>query len=265
MKLGVGSYTYTWSIGVPGYPAPRSPMTEEALLQTAVLLKLPLVQICDNMPLHAMNQDGLSNLKRLSQEMGLTIEIGTRGADPDHLLRYLKIGEEMGSPLVRTILTGDFEEAEKSLAEVLPAYEAAGIRLGIENYEQYSCRDLAALIDRLGSSTLGVCLDPVNSFGRLECPDSVVELLAPLTFSFHVKDFSIRRSDHKMGYVLAGTPAGEGSLEIERTIETIQQHRSDISVVLELWTPYLGEVEETTTKEREWADKSIQYLRRIVT
>jgi len=27
----------------------------------------------------------------------------------------------MGTPLVRTILAGDFEEAENSLAEVLPA------------------------------------------------------------------------------------------------------------------------------------------------
>jgi len=54
-------------------------------------------------------------------------------------------------------------------------------------------------------------------------------------------------------------------LGIERAIKTIQQYRSDISVVLELCSPCLGEVEDTTAKEREWADKSIQYLRRIVT
>ena len=55
---------------------------------------------------------------------------------------------------------------------------------------------------------------------------------------------------------LSRPPARERSFEIERTIKTIQQHRSDIRVVIELW--------KITAKEREWADKSIQYLRRIV-
>jgi hypothetical protein len=35
-------------------------------------------------------------------------------------------------------------------------------------------------------------------------------------------------------------------------------------VVIELWTPFMGSVEETITLEREWAATSIRYLRELI-
>lgn len=265
LRLGIGSYAFAWAVGVAGYPAPARPLDAFGLLDQARNLGLDLMHICDNLPLHERSESELHELAQAAAGGGVTVEIGTRGTEPRHLERYLQIAGALKAPLVRTLATGSLAQAERDLAAVLPSYERAGVRLALENYEAQPSTELAALIRRLGSPWLGVCLDTVNSLGALEPPDRVVETLLPLTFSLHVKDFTIEREDHRMGFRVSGMPAGEGLLEIAPLLEGLAalagRQGVPASVVIELWPPYSGSIGDTVRLEADWARRSAGYLR----
>jgi sugar phosphate isomerase/epimerase len=120
---------------------------------------------------------------------------------------------------------------------------------------------LAALVRRLESRHVGVCLDTVNSLGALETPERVVETLAHLTVKLHLKDFAIGRARQMMGFVVSGAPAGEGMLDIPWLLGQMSHRHNKMSAILEQWPPLRDSVEATIATEREWAERGIRYLR----
>jgi len=143
---------------------------------------------------------------------------------------------------------------------VLPEFEARGVTLGLENYEAYSCGDMARLVRRLESDYVGICLDTVNSLGALETPNYVVSTLAPLTVNLHVKDFVIERVPQKMGFIVVGAPAGNGRLNIPWVLEQMPAARN-VSVILEQWPPFDHSMATAVEREQLWAVHGIEYLR----
>lgn len=264
MKLGIGSYAYAWSIGVPGYEPPASPLTAFDLVRLAAEHGLPLVQIADNIPLRDWSADELARLRREADARGVAIEVGTRGTDPALLKDYLDIARTLGSGIVRTLATTpDLAAAKADLLAALPSYEAAGIAIALENHGLHTTRQLAALFDDVASPWLGCCLDTVNSFGALDMPETVIADLAPYVINLHLKDFDITRVDHQMGFVVLGTPAGYGKLNIPKLIATLREAGRTPNAVLELWPPYQGTVEATVALEREWAERSLNVLKKM--
>ena len=61
-----------------------------------------------------------------------------------------------------------FALEEKSIRSVVGRYHSAEVVL--ENYEQFTNAQLAALVKKIGDRCVGICLDIVNSFGALETP-----------------------------------------------------------------------------------------------
>jgi sugar phosphate isomerase/epimerase len=265
MQIGISSWTYPWAIGVSGFAPPSRPMTLSGLLEQAALLKVGVVQIADNLPLHKLDPIERRDAREQAEELGLAIEVGTRGVEPAHLLCYLEIAAEFDAVLLRTLThNGDsqpqLEHAEEWIRQVLPQFEEAGITLGLENYEKHSCRDLAALVRRIDSRNLGICLDTVNSLGSLETPKDVVKHLGPFTVNLHIKDFAIDRVPQMMGFVVSGSPAGAGRLEIPWLLEQVAS-QNNTSAVLEQWPPLLETGEATIANERSWAEQGVRYLR----
>jgi sugar phosphate isomerase/epimerase len=264
MRLGISSWTYPWALGVSGF-APPQPFTLADLLERASALKVGVVQIADNLPLHKLDAVELCEVRDEAASLGLIVEVGTRGVEPAHLLCYLRLALEFGGKLVRTLThtiesQPSLEQAEQWIREALPEFEAAGVVLGLDNYERHSCRDLAAMVRRLESPYVGVCLDTVNSLGALETPEHVVETLGPLTVNLHIKDFVIERVPQMMGFVVRGAPAGSGKLAIPWLLA--QMHaRNGVSAVLEQWPPLGESIEVTVAREREWAEQGVRYLR----
>jgi 3-oxoisoapionate decarboxylase len=235
------------------------------LLERASALKVGIVQVADNLPLHELEEAELGDARDQAVSLGLTIEIGTRGVEPAHLLRYLALAVKFDAVLLRTLTHSaetqpSLEQAERWIRAVLPKLEELGITLGLENYEMHSCDDLAALVHRLESRRVGVCLDTVNSLGALETPERVVETLAPITVNLHVKDFVIDRAPQRMGFLVSGAPAGAGRLAIPWLLGQMPRS-NNVSAILEQWTPPGESVEATIAIEREWAERGIQHLR----
>jgi sugar phosphate isomerase/epimerase len=264
MRLGISSWTYPWSIGVNGFP-PARPIRLADLLERASVLKVEVVQIADNLPLHKLDSSELRDARDQATSLGLTIEIGTRGVEPAHLHRYLSLAVGLDAVLVRTLTNTresevSLEQAEKWIRQVLPEFESQGVTLAMENYEAHSCRSLAALLRRLESRHVGICLDTVNSLAALETPENVVEALASLTVSLHVKDFVIERAPNMMGFVVRGARAGTGRLEIPWLLGQMNPG-ANVSVILEQWPPWQESVEATVAMEQEWAAQGVEHLR----
>ncbi|MBM3767955.1 MAG: sugar phosphate isomerase/epimerase [Acidobacteria bacterium] len=266
MKLGIASWTVPWAIGMPGYPMPANPLSPVGLLDLAVRHGVSIVQIADNMPLHEKSDAELSELSREAAARGIELEGGTRGIEPSHLMRYLDVCRAIGARKLRTLLhtatvKPTIEQAAAWMREVLPAFEAAGVAIALENNEAHTVREYSWLVTELASPSLGICMDTANSLGRPETLDRVVEGLAPHTIILHVKDYSIRRVDTRMGFDVIGTAAGEGKVDFPRVFEALRKHNRSPSVILEHWPPFSETIERTVKQEEEWVERSLKFLR----
>lgn len=267
MELGISTYTYTWAIGVPHYQSPKDPLSPLRLLELASHLGVGVVQFADNLPLHLLSLEDLKQVRDAAEDYGLEIELGTRGVEPKELLTYLELAEFIEAKIVRTLLHSntsnpDLEQAYEWLSEVAPEFASSNVAIAIENHDRYTARELAQLIEAVDNPYVGICLDTVNSFGALEGPKWVIDQLGPYVNNLHFKDFDVVREKHQMGFNIYGTPAGSGRLNADWLLDELASYRKDPNLILELWTPFAGNVEATITKESQWAEQSIGFLRK---
>jgi sugar phosphate isomerase/epimerase len=269
MRLGIGSYTYGWSVGVPGLPPPPQPLTAAGLLDRAAGLGVRVVQIADNLPLDRLGAGELDALARDAGRLGIDLEVGTRGIDPDRLRRYAGIAARLRSPILRTLIdTADHRpdpyEVVETLRPVMPYFERLGICLAIENHDRFRAAILVDILDRVESPKVGICLDTANSIGCVENLDTLVAVLGARTVNLHLKDHCIFRPSHHNGFVVEGRPAGRGQLDVPRLLSSIRILGRDPNVILELWTPPEATPAETVAKEEAWARESVGYLRQFL-
>jgi sugar phosphate isomerase/epimerase len=268
MKLGISSYTYTWAVGLPGQ-RPDKPLTAADLLDRAAELAVDVVQFADNLPLHELGEPALEALGARAAEVGIAIEVGTRGIAADILELYLAICKQLSSSILRVVTdTADHhpteDEVVAAVRAVEPALARAGVCLAIENHDRFPAACLVSILERIGSPQVGICLDTANSFGALEGPEVVIQTLAPWTVNLHVKDFAIRRAPHMMGFAIEGRPAGRGRLNIPHLLDRLRGMGRNPNAILELWTPPEENLPATIAKEEAWAAESIRYLRRLL-
>jgi 3-oxoisoapionate decarboxylase len=269
-RIGIGSWTYPWAGGTVRNCRPEKPMTPSGLVRQAAELGVKVVQIVDNLPLDELRITELKDLRKLSQDYGIELQVGTRGVDSAHLLKYLEIALQLDARLIRTMersqgRPADISVIEKNISLVLPEFVQAGVSIALENYEAYSTSDLARLINTIKNPNLGICLDVVNSLGALESIDQILDNLAALTINLHLKDFTIERLDHLMGFAFLGRPVGQGRLPLEQIFKRLAQFHRRPDLIIELWTPFTKTLEETLALERAWANESLHYLSTLAT
>jgi sugar phosphate isomerase/epimerase len=269
MKLGIGTYTYLWSIGVAG-SEPEAPMSALDLLSKAVAFKLKVVQFGPNLPLDEVQPAVLDRLLDTAAAWGIELEMGTKGIDPAHLAGQVEFAARAGIRLLRTVPDYDksaVPPSPRSLASalkpVIDALERGNVSLGIEN-ASIPAAILAEALDRIGSPRVGVTLDTVNSLAIGEGAGYVAQTLARYTTCLHVKDYSVDRIWHSMGFSVEGRPAGQGQLDIPWLLDLLRSERRSPNAILELWPPRQSTVEETVALEQRWAEESIEYLRRLI-
>ncbi|MEK7677187.1 MAG: TIM barrel protein [Verrucomicrobiota bacterium] len=269
MRLGLGSYTFTWAVGVPGHP-PSRPLTALGLLERASRLGVHVVQFCDNLPLTALSPRELDALSALAWEHRTAVEVGTRGiANTADLLAHLELARRFSAPFVRVVIDSlghepSPEDTVTLVRPLLPRFADAGIKLAIENHDRFTSRALAGIVEALGPAHAGICLDTVNSFGALEGPEVVVKTLAPYTLNLHLKDFTIARVSSQMGFVVKGCAAGRGRLNVPWLLDELRAAGRDVNAILELWTPFGPTLDDTLAREAAWAEESVRYLRKFI-
>jgi sugar phosphate isomerase/epimerase len=264
MELGIGSYTYGWAVEAGGG------FDELSLVAAAGTLGVSLIQVGDNLPLHTFTEGRLKRFRDMLDQRGLKIEAGARGLTVQRLGQYIAICRELGAGLLRFVV--DDQEYRPSVGEIiqiiqsqLGLLEQHDIILAIENHDRLSSAALAGIIGAVGSPHAGICLDTVNSMGAGEGIREVIDRLGPDTVNLHIKDFGIRRLEHKQGFIIDGRVAGEGMLDIPFLLHRINSYQRCRTCILEQWVPRGGDSAGTIAKEHLWAEQGIAYLKHIGT
>jgi sugar phosphate isomerase/epimerase len=268
MRLGIGSYTYPWAVGVPGY-LPKRPLSALGLLEKARQLGVRVVQFCDNVPLDALPESQLREVEQCAGQFGISLELGVRGIAPDMLRRNLELAIRLKSSILRVVIDVPDHQPQAAdvpdlLRPVLKNFEQVNVCLAIENHDRFTAREFRSIIIHLDSPVVGICLDTVNSFGALEGPEAVVTELAFWVASLHVKDFVIHRANHNLGFVIEGCPAGRGRLNIPWILDQLRRSNRHANPILEQWPAPEETLEATIAKEDDWAKQSVEHLRALI-
>jgi sugar phosphate isomerase/epimerase len=267
MKVGISTFAYSWSIGIPAVlPVPMNPLTAIDFLKCASRLGFHLVQFGDNLPLHELGGDKLAELRRFAFDNNVAVQVGARGLRDDIIERYLELAEYFSSDILRIVI--DLKGFEPSIEKIIKELKVWGPKAGsknviiaVENHDRFGSESLVAILDAVNSPYVGICLDTANSFGAQEGPEWVIEKLAPYTVNVHIKDFTIHRLASNLGFIIEGAPAGLGFLDMNLLLKHPEIREK--TAILELWTPPEATIDETIEKELLWVRKSTDYLRTI--
>jgi sugar phosphate isomerase/epimerase len=260
MTIGVSSYAYRWAVRI-------GEMDVFALLDRAREARAGVVQICDNLPLDGLADRALADLAQRAAELGLVLEVGIKGSQPEHVRRNLDVARRLGARLLRTVLTDagrepSFDEFVAIFRSLLPDLRAAGVTLAVENHFHLSPAVLARLVEAVGDPAVGVCLDSLNSISRLVGPAETVAALAPFAVSVHAKDAVVRRL--RTGFYVAGCPLGEGLVDLPGLLAAVCAAGRSPNVLVECWMDRLDDEEATLAQEEDWVRRGVGYLRRLL-
>ncbi|TDL46197.1 sugar phosphate isomerase/epimerase family protein [Microbacterium oleivorans] len=260
--IGLGTYAFFWE------HSDRSPdpLSLVGAFERTCELGVELFQICDYDPLTEMSDREVGDAARAARELGLRIELGTKGLGHDHLERFLALAEAFDARLVRSMVFGPdsrptLAEAGALLRGILPSYESAGVTLALETYEQVATDDLLGLVRDAHSTTLGICLDPANVVARLESPRTCVEQTAAAVVNVHAKDFAFDRQPGWVGFTYSGARMGTGLHDYRHLLDTVRPRERGINEIVEHWLPWQGDPETTIRTEREWTRATLDHLR----
>ena len=244
IRLGID--TLCWHLRLE-----RGAVTLEDVLEQAASLEAEFVQV--NLH-HARDRDvaELRALAALADERGLRLLAsgdflgeGRNGDAPEvgigRVHGWLERAVALGSPVLRVVsgfyradLAGQPEkiEAERRyvvsvLRGALPAADAAGVALLLENHSDFTADEYRSLLAEAGGST-GVFLDVINPVAALDDPLPVVRALAPLARAGHVKDYvfeSIPTDDgyHRRGFAVRYRYPGEGVADLPLLIASLRE------------------------------------------
>jgi len=260
--IGLGTYAYFWQHS----DRALDPLSLIDAFEDTREQGVELFQICDYAPLETMSDALLREAASAARDLGITIELGTKGIAPEHLARFLEIAEIFDARLLRSMVYGPdsrptLAEAETWLRSGIRAFEAAGVTIALETYEQMATADLVGLVERVGSSHLGICLDPANVVARLEQPTACVEQTSALVKNVHVKDFAFARQDGWVGFTYSGTAMGTGMHDYPQLLAAVRPRERGINEIVEHWLPWQADAETTIRTEREWTRITLDYLR----
>ncbi len=261
MNIGISSWSYGWAVGINGY-LPETPMNLDCLLEKAAELGVPVLQIADNLSLESLSLSELEKFASKASCLGVQLEIGTSGVSNQHIAQYLEIAKTLNAKILRTLLhdkngSPSIFDAEREICKSLHLLEKYNVTLAIENHDFFHSKQLRKLIDNINHPLVGACLDPVNNLAKGESASEVLETLAPVTVNFHCKDFQIHRKPSLLGFDVVGCPVGEGLLDLNRCASILP---SDISWIIEMWTPFQANIEATIKTEADWVKKSVEFL-----
>ncbi len=262
MSIGLGTYAFFWQ----WHASAPEPLGLEAMLERTAAAGADRFQICDYPEIESWDDARLDALRRTAEGLGIRLELGTRGIAGPHLARYLHLAQRLDVTLVRSMVNAgnhrpDRDEAVRLLEEALPGYEAAGVVIALETYEQVPVATLVDVVEAVASPALGICLDPANCVAALELPLDTIRRTAPYVKNLHVKDFHFTRQDGWVGFSLVGCPLGEGLLPYAEMVALLDPEARGISRIIEHWLPWQGDSATTVALEQRWTEHNLSYLR----
>ena len=240
-RLGLVTYAlalhrrYDWD-GRHGGLSPALALLEESRLLGAGGIQVGFVE--QDIPY-------LDEVRERAERYGLHVEAilapPEDEADVDRFEGDVRRAQRGGARLARTVVIPgrryeqfrsltefrDFEQrGERALERAEPVLRRHRFRLAVENHKDQRTWEKLAMLERLSSEFLGVCVDVGNNFPLMEDPLEYVREFAPWAFSVHLKDQAVREMPG--GYWLADVALGEGFLDLPTLVRVLREAKPEI-------------------------------------
>jgi len=264
MQAGIGSYAFRYAIGHHALK-PEERMSFQDLIGFCAENQVEALQVCENIPLHLLTDEQLSDGLSMLQKHSITFELGTTGFAPDHLTKYSILAKNLGSKILRTVLNAKNETIDNialKLQCVIPDFERQNITLAIENHFDLTAYELRELVEKVNHPLVKVCIDPLNSITLLNGINETFEQLKDHIVSAHVKDVKIERIGS--GFHITGCPLGEGHSRVDDYLRKVYGVNPSCNVFVEQWMDSCASTDDTLALEKEWVLHGVQYLKNSI-
>jgi sugar phosphate isomerase/epimerase len=247
----MGIVTYSFNINQKNQWGGRHPGASPALAFLEECHRLGAGGI--QFPLGQDDAASLPVLRRRAEEYGMRVEMILEiPANRDQVAAFeqkVLWAKEGGATLARTAAMpgrryeqfnnlAEFHAAEaralQSLLLAEPVLARQRFRLAVENHKDQLATEKLAMLRRIGSEHVGVCLDVGNNIALAEEPMEAVRALAPVTFTVHIKDHLA--SPYPEGYLLWDAALGDGFLDLPEMVEVFRASCPAATINLEVIT-----------------------------
>ena len=280
MKIGIDSYCYHRYFGEV-YDFQQDPgkrITFDYFLKRSRELGVDVVSL-ETCFFPENEKDFLKKIKALLVENELDsvvawghpdgFEGGKKPEAVEDLKKHLKTCQELNSQVMRIVVSSlsfrhephgpQIEKVSKILKDVMPLFEDYEVKLAVENHFDFTSDELNEIIERVGSSYLGVTFDSGNALRIGENPIEAAGKLIDKIFATHIKDVApLYGGNPADWYFFASVPAGKGIIDFPALIQVFKNNRYQGSLTLEIdyLDPKYGDEDQAVAE-------SISYLRKI--
>ncbi len=262
--VGFSSYAMGWAAG----PQPNGHRQADAhgVMNRAIALGYRRVQLADNVGLQTLSEADLAALLERARAAGIALEIGGRGLTDDNLTRHLAVASLLGSWMLRFVIDApgyepDADAVVAVLQRHLAGLKSARVVLALENHDRFKAAALTGIVEACNSPWVGICFDTANSYGAGEDTLTALRTFEPHVVNVHLKDVGVRRVPSQQGFIIEGTPLGDGVLPLREVITVLSRTGRCRSATLEHWVPPESEFAATLRKEEAWCGQSTTRLR----
>jgi sugar phosphate isomerase/epimerase len=125
-------------------------------------------------------------------------------------------------------------ESWKALERAEPLLKKHQVKLALENHKDWRVPEMTAMMEKISSEWVGICIDTGNSISLLEEPNHVVEAYAKWGVSCHIKDMGVK--EYEEGFLLSEVPLGRGFLDLKKMMRVMRAANPKIQFSLEMIT-----------------------------
>jgi sugar phosphate isomerase/epimerase len=161
-----------------------------------------------------------------------------------------------------------FDEHEKQIGRLSELFsdavkeaERQGVRLAIENHQDFTLAEMATLLENVDSPFLGLTFDSGNCLRILDDPIKGLQRLANKVYATHIKDIRLQKGmPADMWQFFACVPAGEGVVDLAGIVEILNRAGYQGMATIEL--DYLHS--DFENDEHRVIAQSIKNLRQLI-
>jgi len=170
----------------------------------------------------------------------LRCDLETSDTSERHLAAILEVCRTLGAEQLRTYMRHAGTPAETvaetiaDLRRAAPMFEQAGVRLLLENHEDFTGAEMAAILGAVDHPSIAMLYDYGNSMMVGEQPDVALAAMLPHIRSAHLKDHACRLGMNG-GVEILGVPIGSGVLPIAGHTRRLVAQGLDRIILSSVW------------------------------
>lgn len=249
MLIGLSALSFSYRCGLVGRGTGRAvsrPLGLDDVVALAARAGLRSVEF----PLDLLPDLAAPRLSALRERLavsGLSPVADSDVADVETLRRHIAAADTVGARVLRVLVSPVLEGMrahipggwEAHLAEVVerlravrPLAEQRDVVLAVENHQDATSADLAAVCAAVGGAHVGVTFDVANTLVVAEDPLAALARLGPLVRNIHLSDYTAYPTSQ--GWRLVRCALGEGDLNLKAVFAAIERHAPAAPCQIEL-------------------------------